>query len=109
MFSIRSVPTASTARATRRKKDAGNAPVNRLIFCIFLFLQCFSYWLIFKPQFVLFPARSSVSKRGDVTVLHLELDGDLPEPATHRHDFVEFWIKIVLQHRGPGMFQVVIE
>src|SRR5687768_2176043 len=47
-------------------------------------------------------------KRRDISLVHFEFDGHLFPPAVHLEDTVQFRVEVILQHRGPRMFQVKI-
>src|SRR5437667_1607745 len=109
MFSIRSVPTACTARPSRRKSEIGNASLNKLI----LSMLCrpsrvLTYCLTAQQKTVVVHICRASSKGRREGYVHVELHSDLAQPAVKAHDFAQSRIEIVLEHHGPRILQETV-
>src|SRR5947207_2773535 len=106
MFSIRSVPTACTARPSRRNSEAGNASLNKLILSMLRLpsrvLTCCQ--TAQQKTVVVLVCRASSKGRREGYV-HVELHRDLAQPAVNAHDFAQSRIEIILEHHRPRILQ----
>src|SRR6266403_2974565 len=106
MFSIRSVPTACTARPSRRKWEAGNASLNRLILSMLrLPSRVLTCCPTVQQKTVAVPVCRASSKRRREGYVHVELHRDLAQPPLNAHDFAQSRIKIIFQHHRPPVLQ----
>src|SRR5437879_1913894 len=106
MFSIRSVPTACTARPSRRKSDIGSASLNKLILSMLCrpsrVLTC---CLTAQQKTVVVLVCRASSKGRREGYVHVELHRDLAQPAVNAHDFAQSRIEIILEHHRPRILQ----
>src|SRR6266480_1919477 len=106
MFSIRSVPTACTARPSRRNSEAGNASLNKLILSMLrLPSRVLTCCQTAQQKTVVVPVCRASSKRGREGYVHVEFHRDLAQPPMNGHDFAQARIKIIFQHHWPRILQ----
>src|SRR5437660_12679823 len=106
MFSIRSVPTACTARPSRRKSETGNASLNKLILSMLCRpSQVLTCCLTAQQKTVVAHVCRASSKRGRKGYVHVELHGYLAQPPVNAHDFAQSRVEIIFQHHGPRILQ----
>src|SRR5207302_2676475 len=106
MFSIRSVPTACTARPSRRKSDIGSASLNKLILTMVRMPSRVLTCCLTAQQTtvgVLVCRASSKGRREGY--VHVELHRDLAQPAVNAHDFAQSRIEIILEHHWSRILQ----
>src|SRR6266481_4484353 len=108
MFSIRSVPTACTARPSLRKCAFGSASLNRLILSMDYLPSQISLTAGPSNKTAYSPARTCASQRRRKRNIHIELNRDLAQAAMHGHYFAKSRIEIIFQHHRPRILQIKV-